>query len=69
MDDTPLRTRGEDCWKWIWNGTRLITSRDLQSHPVTGWFITHGGWNSIQEERSSIEFRCKIFWPCQADQP
>ncbi|KAH7870647.1 uncharacterized protein C8R40DRAFT_1056377, partial [Lentinula edodes] len=36
-------------------------------HPATGWFITHGGWNSIQEvffHRVPL-----ILWPCQADQP
>ncbi|KAF9255631.1 UDP-Glycosyltransferase/glycogen phosphorylase [Marasmius fiardii PR-910] len=36
-------------------------------HPATGWFITHGGWNSVQEG-----FRYKvplIFWPMAADQP
>ena len=21
----------------------------ILAHPVTGWFITHGGWNSMQE--------------------
>ncbi|KAF8825694.1 hypothetical protein HHX47_DHR6000050 [Lentinula edodes] len=64
MDDTPLRARGEDCWKWIWNGTHLVTSRDLLSHPATGWFIiTHGGRNSIQEARSSIEFHYAMTLP------
>ncbi|KAG7096241.1 hypothetical protein E1B28_003690 [Marasmius oreades] len=36
-------------------------------HSVTGWFITHGGWNSVQEG-----FRFKvplIFWPMAGDQP
>ncbi|KAF9259975.1 UDP-Glycosyltransferase/glycogen phosphorylase [Marasmius fiardii PR-910] len=36
-------------------------------HPATGWFITHGGWNSVQEG-----FRYKvplIFWPMAGDQP
>ncbi|KIK62654.1 glycosyltransferase family 1 protein, partial [Collybiopsis luxurians FD-317 M1] len=36
-------------------------------HEATGWFITHGGWNSIQE---SFEAKVPlIFWPMGADQP
>ncbi|KAJ3797423.1 hypothetical protein GGU11DRAFT_825431 [Lentinula aff. detonsa] len=39
----------------------------ILSHPVTGWFITHRGWNSIQE--ALVHRIPLIFWPCQADQP
>ncbi|KAJ3980904.1 hypothetical protein F5890DRAFT_1557274 [Lentinula detonsa] len=36
-------------------------------HPVTGWFITHGGWNSMQE--AFIHRVPMIHWPFHADQP
>ncbi|KAK7437863.1 hypothetical protein VKT23_018300 [Stygiomarasmius scandens] len=36
-------------------------------HPATGWFISHGGWNSTQE---AFLYRVpQIFWPYAADQP
>ncbi|KAF9062782.1 hypothetical protein BDP27DRAFT_1336118 [Rhodocollybia butyracea] len=39
----------------------------ILQHEVTGFFITHGGWNSIQE---SFEHKVPlIFWPLGADQP
>ncbi|KAF9043665.1 hypothetical protein BDP27DRAFT_1455173 [Rhodocollybia butyracea] len=34
---------------------------------VTGWFVTHGGWNSIQE---SFQYKVPlILWPMSGDQP
>ncbi|KAJ3744145.1 hypothetical protein DFH05DRAFT_1525159 [Lentinula detonsa] len=39
----------------------------ILQHKVTGWFITHGGWNSIQE---AFEHKVPlIFWPMGGDQP
>jgi len=26
-----------------------VPQEAILSHPATGWFISHGGWNSIQE--------------------
>ncbi|ESK83933.1 glycosyltransferase family 1 protein [Moniliophthora roreri MCA 2997] len=37
------------------------------AHPATGWFITHGGWNSIQE--AFFHRVPLIFWPNHGDQP
>ncbi|KAF5368681.1 hypothetical protein D9757_010222 [Collybiopsis confluens] len=46
----------------VWSPQELILA-----HPVTGWFITHGGWNSAQE---SFKYHVpQIFWPFHADQP
>ncbi|KIK52850.1 glycosyltransferase family 1 protein [Collybiopsis luxurians FD-317 M1] len=45
-----------------WSPQELILA-----HPVTGWFLTHGGWNSLQE---ALKYCVPlIFWPFQADQP
>ncbi|KAJ3726693.1 hypothetical protein C8R42DRAFT_717551 [Lentinula raphanica] len=45
-----------------WSPQELILT-----HPATGWFITHGGWNSVQE--AFTHHVPLIFWPFHADQP
>ncbi|KAH7878442.1 uncharacterized protein C8R40DRAFT_1167180 [Lentinula edodes] len=45
-----------------WSPQELILK-----HPVTGWFITHGGWNSMTE--AFIHRVPLIHWPFHADQP
>jgi UDP:flavonoid glycosyltransferase YjiC (YdhE family) len=29
--------------------SRWVPQLAVLAHPATGWFINHGGWNSIQE--------------------
>ncbi|KAF8797535.1 UDP-Glycosyltransferase/glycogen phosphorylase [Phlegmacium glaucopus] len=53
------------------SGLGLLTTwspqQYLLNHPATGWFVTHGGFNSITESLGSgIPLIC---WPCDADQP
>ncbi|KAG7098063.1 hypothetical protein E1B28_000037 [Marasmius oreades] len=39
----------------------------ILSHPATGWFLTHGGSNSVQE---ALTFKVPmILWPANDDQP
>ncbi|KAE9405261.1 UDP-Glycosyltransferase/glycogen phosphorylase [Gymnopus androsaceus JB14] len=45
-----------------WSPQELILT-----HPVTGWFITHAGWNSVLE---ALAYKVPlILWPMSADQP
>ncbi|THU84356.1 UDP-Glycosyltransferase/glycogen phosphorylase [Dendrothele bispora CBS 962.96] len=47
--------------------TQWAPQEAILSHPATGWFISHGGWNSTQE---AMLYRVpQIFWPQYADQP
>ncbi|THV01916.1 UDP-Glycosyltransferase/glycogen phosphorylase [Dendrothele bispora CBS 962.96] len=39
----------------------------ILKHPATGWFISHGGWNSVQE--ALVHRTPMIYWPMSADQP
>ncbi|OSD03901.1 glycosyltransferase family 1 protein [Trametes coccinea BRFM310] len=39
----------------------------ILNHPVTGWFVTHGGHNSVLE--SLVAGIPQIFWPHDSDQP
>ncbi|KAK7463062.1 hypothetical protein VKT23_007648 [Stygiomarasmius scandens] len=39
----------------------------ILSHPATGWFVAHGGWNGTQE---ALRYKVpQIFWPFAGDQP
>ncbi|KAK7437849.1 hypothetical protein VKT23_018286 [Stygiomarasmius scandens] len=44
-----------------------VPQETILSHPATGWFISHGGWNSIQE--AMVYQVPQIYWPQAADQP
>ncbi|THU84359.1 UDP-Glycosyltransferase/glycogen phosphorylase, partial [Dendrothele bispora CBS 962.96] len=47
--------------------TQWAPQEVILSHPATGWFISHGGWNSTQE--AMIYKVPQVFWPQAADQP
>ncbi|KAF5386495.1 hypothetical protein D9757_005837 [Collybiopsis confluens] len=69
---SPLFQLTEEKKAWINNsGVGLELSWSPQQlvlgHKVTGWFLTHGGWNSIMEAfESKIPL---IIWPINGDQP
>ncbi|KAG7085803.1 hypothetical protein E1B28_003343 [Marasmius oreades] len=44
-----------------------VDQEAVLSHPATGWFLTHGGWNSLQE--AFVHKIPCIFFPFSADQP
>jgi hypothetical protein len=58
--------------------------RKVLSHPATGWYVAHGGWNGVQEALSlrvpmlvidisrvgfSADGNFRIMWPFAGDQP
>ncbi|KAK7463073.1 hypothetical protein VKT23_007659 [Stygiomarasmius scandens] len=56
LQESPIATEFE----WAPQETILM-------HPATGWFISHGGWNSTQE---AFVYRVpQILWPFAGDQP
>jgi len=47
--------------------TKWSPQQFILNHPATGWFVTHGGFNSVTESLGSgIPLIC---WPNTADQP
>ncbi|KAJ8095020.1 hypothetical protein PM082_010238 [Marasmius tenuissimus] len=47
--------------------TAWAPQEDVLRHPATGWFLSHGGWNGLQE---ALVYRVPpIFWPLSGDQP
>ncbi|KAL7281208.1 hypothetical protein ACG7TL_004516 [Trametes sanguinea] len=47
--------------------SKWVPQQLILNHPATGWFVTHGGHNSVLESLSAgIP---QIFWPHEADQP
>ncbi|KAK7437859.1 hypothetical protein VKT23_018296 [Stygiomarasmius scandens] len=56
LQESPIATE----FQWAPQETILM-------HPATGWFISHGGWNSTLE---AFVYRVpQILWPFAADQP
>ncbi|KAF5386435.1 hypothetical protein D9757_005829 [Collybiopsis confluens] len=43
-----------------------LPQEKILSHPATGWFVTHGGWNSTQE--ALIHRVPVIYWPFVFDE-
>ncbi|KAL0570262.1 hypothetical protein V5O48_011704 [Marasmius crinis-equi] len=38
--------------------TKWVSQEVVLAHPATGWFVTHGGWNSVQE---AYKFRVPLY--------
>ncbi|KAI0661229.1 UDP-Glycosyltransferase/glycogen phosphorylase [Cubamyces menziesii] len=58
---TKVQTYGKGLMA-AWNPQQLILN-----HPATGWFVTHGGQNSVLESLTAGV--PQIFWPFEGDQP
>ncbi|KAJ7436043.1 hypothetical protein FB451DRAFT_1308094 [Mycena latifolia] len=52
--------KGLVCAHWV-------EQRAILQHPSVGWFLTHGGWNSVAEALS--QGVPLIMWPTNAEQP
>ncbi|THU84357.1 UDP-Glycosyltransferase/glycogen phosphorylase [Dendrothele bispora CBS 962.96] len=69
---SPLCQVPEDIQKMFQNSeialeTQWAPQEAILSHSATGWFISHGGWNSTQE---AMLYRVpQIFYPQGVDQP
>ncbi|KAL0580554.1 hypothetical protein V5O48_001462 [Marasmius crinis-equi] len=62
-DDVISKIRGSG----IGYFTKWASQESILQHPATGWFITHCGWNSVQE---AFRYRVPmICWPMAVDQP
>ena len=46
---------------WIQNS--WVDQQAILQHPSVGWFLSHGGWNSISE--SMVQGIPMILWPLQ----
>ncbi|KAF8305675.1 hypothetical protein DL93DRAFT_304678 [Clavulina sp. PMI_390] len=47
--------------------TKFAPQMTVLEHPATGWFLTHGGSNSVSE--AIINAVPMVLWPCMTDQP
>ncbi|KAF7324942.1 hypothetical protein MKEN_00536500 [Mycena kentingensis (nom. inval.)] len=60
IDRVNASGKGLICQSWV-------EQRAIIQHPATGWFLSHGGFNSVTE--SLVEGVPMIIWPAGAEQP